>query len=700
MNHVSDPLAAPISANSARRAEAARRAAAPRPRLRRAHVACRFGRARRCDAKHPFHASSGESCRPALECWHEYWPCWGWKRISIGWLRMTSWVSVCRTSACAGRAGRRRGARQMAGERDRVIVNLDAVEIGPRQAVGTLVREQAAAKSVISFAYEPDWVGAPASFSLDPSLPLYEGEQYPPALPGIFADAAPDRWGRTLLERREALAARREGRRQRRLDDWDYLVGVSDRTRMGALRFAPARRRRICRRWRADDPTEHATARPRALGPRAGAWATRGHRRRRALDRDPDRARQLARRGKAEGELSRRRVALDRQVPLPGRSARRWRLGVRGLTARRGRRDRGSGDQAAAAGLAVPNLLRAALRSSRREPAALRLGDDAGGTARSRRGQLSRRCAGDRGPWRPPSRSGTIFSSSFAASCSTSSLRIATTTSATTDSCAPAADGAFRPPSTSIRRCRGRSTAWPSTTRCGSRIWTSFARRRRTTASPRQRVEEVIAEVDDAVARWPAAARDAGLPEDEVERFAGAFRPAVSSRADILRLRPHPTRAGAMAVDTALQRADRDPARHHRDGAPVRRRADHPQRRALRPRGHLPGADRRADEGAGPVRGDDPRGVRRDGARPDHLRDDRRGALARLDLDLRRRQHPLHRLLPADEVRHRRAEGLLPAEDGDRARSAPPSRSRSPRSAPTCRGSRRPPRRARTASGS
>lgn len=128
----------------------------------------------------------------------------------------------------------------MAGERDRVIVNLDAVEIGPRQAVGTLVREQAAAKSVISFAYEPGWVGAPASFSLDPSLPLYEDEQYPPALPGIFADAAPDRWGRTLLERREALAARREGRRQRRLDDWGYLVGVSDRTRMGALRFAPA----------------------------------------------------------------------------------------------------------------------------------------------------------------------------------------------------------------------------------------------------------------------------------------------------------------------------------------------------------------------------------------------------------------------------------------------------------------------------
>ncbi len=128
----------------------------------------------------------------------------------------------------------------MAGDRDRVTVHLDAAEIGPRQAVGALARERAGAKSVISFAYEPDWVATPASFALDPSLPLYEGEQYPPALPGIFADAAPDRWGRTLLERREALAARREGRKQRSLDDWDCLVGVSDRTRMGALRFARA----------------------------------------------------------------------------------------------------------------------------------------------------------------------------------------------------------------------------------------------------------------------------------------------------------------------------------------------------------------------------------------------------------------------------------------------------------------------------
>lgn len=54
---------------------------------------------------------------------------------------------------------------------------------------------------------------------------------------GIFTDAAPDRWGRTLLQRRETVAARRANRQARRLDDWDSLVGVHDQVRIGALRL-------------------------------------------------------------------------------------------------------------------------------------------------------------------------------------------------------------------------------------------------------------------------------------------------------------------------------------------------------------------------------------------------------------------------------------------------------------------------------
>lgn len=126
----------------------------------------------------------------------------------------------------------------MSGERDLVIVHLDAPELGERRVVGALARERTGAKSVISFAYGEDWVAATDSFPIDPSLPLYEGDQFPPTLPGIFTDVSPDRWGRTLLERREALAARQEKRNRRRLDDWDLLVGVDDETRMGALRLA------------------------------------------------------------------------------------------------------------------------------------------------------------------------------------------------------------------------------------------------------------------------------------------------------------------------------------------------------------------------------------------------------------------------------------------------------------------------------
>jgi len=128
--------------------------------------------------------------------------------------------------------------RSIAGSRERLAVHLDAADLGPARTIAELIRERGGGKSVISFAYEPGWVDDPDSFALDPALPLFPGEQYPAGLPGVLADAAPDRWGRTLIERREALAARREERPRRHLDDWDFLIGVDDRTRMGALRLA------------------------------------------------------------------------------------------------------------------------------------------------------------------------------------------------------------------------------------------------------------------------------------------------------------------------------------------------------------------------------------------------------------------------------------------------------------------------------
>jgi len=121
-----------------------------------------------------------------------------------------------------------------------VDVHLDRSATDGVTRLGSLRRARSGSRSAIAFAYEGAWLEGRDPFALDPSLQLYEGDQYQPdgGLPGIFADAAPDRWGRTLLERREALIARREGRSVRRLDEWDLLLGVSDVTRMGALRLA------------------------------------------------------------------------------------------------------------------------------------------------------------------------------------------------------------------------------------------------------------------------------------------------------------------------------------------------------------------------------------------------------------------------------------------------------------------------------
>ncbi|RGE47081.1 type II toxin-antitoxin system HipA family toxin [Comamonas testosteroni] len=90
-----------------------------------------------------------------------------------------------------------------------------------------------------AFAYDAAWLAHPQAFALEPQLPLVAGPQYPAqgTLHAIFRDSAPDRWGRVLIERREALDAARERRTVRNLFDLDFLLAVQDSSRMGALRF-------------------------------------------------------------------------------------------------------------------------------------------------------------------------------------------------------------------------------------------------------------------------------------------------------------------------------------------------------------------------------------------------------------------------------------------------------------------------------
>ncbi|MCW7537935.1 HipA domain-containing protein [Aquabacterium sp. A7-Y] len=125
-------------------------------------------------------------------------------------------------------------------ERKAIEVHIDAHELSVRQQVGTLYRHDVRTDLAAPFEYDRSWLESRHAFLLDPRLELWPGEQHPaaptPAF-GIFMDSAPDRWGRVLMERREAAAAQREDRKMRRLQELDFLLGVHDLTRLGALRF-------------------------------------------------------------------------------------------------------------------------------------------------------------------------------------------------------------------------------------------------------------------------------------------------------------------------------------------------------------------------------------------------------------------------------------------------------------------------------
>lgn len=91
-----------------------------------------------------------------------------------------------------------------------------------------------------AFEYDDTWLANPAAVMLDPDLNLYKGRQYPMDKKnfGLFADSCPDRWGRVLMKRRERILADKEDRKPRVLYESDFLLGVYDETRMGALRFS------------------------------------------------------------------------------------------------------------------------------------------------------------------------------------------------------------------------------------------------------------------------------------------------------------------------------------------------------------------------------------------------------------------------------------------------------------------------------
>lgn len=124
------------------------------------------------------------------------------------------------------------------GEKE-ILVYADWVGDEP-QLIGILSSSVLRGKEIFSFEYDLHWLNHTNIQRLDPSLHLFEGRQFVPqgqANFGLFLDSSPDRWGRFLMTRREAQIAREENRAEQRLLESDYLLGVHDEYRMGAIRF-------------------------------------------------------------------------------------------------------------------------------------------------------------------------------------------------------------------------------------------------------------------------------------------------------------------------------------------------------------------------------------------------------------------------------------------------------------------------------
>jgi serine/threonine-protein kinase HipA len=121
-----------------------------------------------------------------------------------------------------------------------ILVYADWIGLDGPTLMGALSVGHTKGHEVFSFAYDKEWLTKGRRQNLDPDLQFYAGPQYLGSGKknfGIFLDSSPDRWGRMLMARREAIQARMGKRKEKPLFEEDYLLGVFDVHRMGAIRF-------------------------------------------------------------------------------------------------------------------------------------------------------------------------------------------------------------------------------------------------------------------------------------------------------------------------------------------------------------------------------------------------------------------------------------------------------------------------------
>ena len=112
---------------------------------------------------------------------------------------------------------------------------------GVSHLVGKLWTRARGSRQSATFEYAPEWLSNHGHFALEPALAVGAGPHHTPAdtpLFGALSDSAPDRWGRVLMRRAERRFGAADGHSPRTLLEIDYLLGVHDVSRLGALRFA------------------------------------------------------------------------------------------------------------------------------------------------------------------------------------------------------------------------------------------------------------------------------------------------------------------------------------------------------------------------------------------------------------------------------------------------------------------------------
>ena len=118
-----------------------------------------------------------------------------------------------------------------------VYIDLD----GDLHLVGQLWARSNREKEGASFQYERNWINHRERFALEPALELTEGTYHTEMdrnMFGAIGDSAPDRWGRVLMRRSAARRAFSSNKQSQTLTEIDYLLGVYDEARQGALRFS------------------------------------------------------------------------------------------------------------------------------------------------------------------------------------------------------------------------------------------------------------------------------------------------------------------------------------------------------------------------------------------------------------------------------------------------------------------------------